>query len=109
MYRTHSFTSDDGPPEDELPRPATEPPARKTAHFQTGLKVCSFRKFEECYSNRLDLGPLGAIQKSTWHRQRIVRKRDRRQRRRVDRGLVQLSSIHREDRRPEHAGTRPGR
>ncbi|CAE6406227.1 unnamed protein product [Rhizoctonia solani] len=40
MYRTPSPTSDDGaPPPVELPQPAIASPARKTARFQTGLKV----------------------------------------------------------------------
>ncbi|KAH7335379.1 hypothetical protein B0J17DRAFT_669914 [Rhizoctonia solani] len=40
MYRTPSPTSDDGvPPPVDLPQPAIASPARKTARFQTGLKV----------------------------------------------------------------------
>ncbi|CCO28380.1 hypothetical protein BN14_02375 [Rhizoctonia solani AG-1 IB] len=40
MYRTPSPTSDDGVrPGDDLPQPAIASPVRKTARFQTGLKV----------------------------------------------------------------------
>lgn len=40
MYRSHSLASDESlPPPNDLPRPATDPPPRKTARFQTGLRV----------------------------------------------------------------------